>query len=107
MNPTNEAPVRRFYDEVWNDGNIDVAEELFVPDYIRHDLWPTRAGPGGAGMAAIAAAFHGAFPDLRTDVDLILSDGDLVAARKDQVGHVQRAMGRCGPDQRARDLQTA
>jgi len=32
-------------------------------------------------MAAIAAAFRGAFPDLRMEVDLILSDGDLVAAR--------------------------
>ena len=37
-------------------------------------------------MAAIAAAFRGAFPDLRMEVDLILSDGDLVAARWTSTG---------------------
>jgi len=46
MNPTNEALVRRFYDEVWNGGNVDVAEEIFARDYVRHDLRPTRARPG-------------------------------------------------------------
>ena len=97
MNPTNEALVRRFYDEVWNEGNVDVAEELFAPDYVRHDLRPTRAAPGGAGMAAIAVAFRGAFPDLRMDVDLILSDGGLVAARWTSTGTFSGQWGDVAP----------
>jgi predicted SnoaL-like aldol condensation-catalyzing enzyme len=43
----NKALVRRFYDEVWNGGHVDVALEVFADDYIRHDLRPTKAAPGG------------------------------------------------------------
>ena len=96
-NPTNEALVRRFYEEVWNEGDVEVAEEVFAPDYVRHDLRPTRAAPGGAGMAAIAAAFRAAFPDLRMDVDLILSDGDLVAARWTSAGTFSGRWGDVSP----------
>jgi predicted ester cyclase len=95
--PRNEALVRRFYEEVWNEGTVEIAEEIFAPDYVRHDLRPTRAGPGGAGMAAIAAAFRGAFPDLRMEIDLILSDGDLVAARWTSTGTFSRPWGDASP----------
>jgi predicted SnoaL-like aldol condensation-catalyzing enzyme len=37
----NKALVRKFYEEVWVKGNLDVADEVFAPDYVRHDL---RAG---------------------------------------------------------------
>jgi len=76
-----KAIVRRFYDEVWNGGDVDVALEIFADDYVRHDLRPTKAAPGGAGMAAIARAFRGAFPDLRMEVDIMVAEDDLVAAR--------------------------
>ena len=77
----NKALVRRFYDEVWNLGNVEVALEIFADDYIRHDLRPTKAPPGGAGMAKIAREFRSAFPDLAMRVDLLLAEGDLVGAR--------------------------
>jgi steroid delta-isomerase-like uncharacterized protein len=96
-NTANEALVRRFYEEVWNEGNVDIAEEIFAPDYVRHDLRPTRAASGGEGMAAIAAAFRGAFPDLRMEVDLILSDGDLVAARWTSTGMFSGPWGDVSP----------
>ena len=38
----NKATVRRFYEEVWNKGNVDFAFEVFAEDYIRHDLRPTK-----------------------------------------------------------------
>jgi len=95
--PDNEALVRRFYEEVWNEGNVDAAEEIFAPGYVRHDLRSTRAAPGGAGMAAIAAAFRAAFPDLRMVVDLILSDGDLVAARWTSTGMFSGPWGDVAP----------
>ena len=77
----NRTLVRRFYDQVWNRGNVEVANEVFAPDYIRHDLRPTEALPGGPGQAKIAADFRAAFPDLRMEVDLLLAQEDLVAAR--------------------------
>jgi steroid delta-isomerase-like uncharacterized protein len=77
----NKALVRRFYEEVWDRGNVEFAQEVFAGDYLRHDLRPTAAAPGGQGQRQIAAAFRAAFPDLRWHVDLLLAEGDLVAGR--------------------------
>jgi predicted ester cyclase len=67
--------------EVWEKGNVSVAREVFDGDYVRHDLLPSQALPGPAGQAKIAEDFRRAFPDLRFDVDLVLGEDDLVAAR--------------------------
>jgi len=77
----NKALVQRFYEEVWDHGNVEFAREVFHDDYERHDLRSTQAQPGGAGMAKIAADFRRAFPDVRWRVDLVLGEEDLVAAR--------------------------
>jgi steroid delta-isomerase-like uncharacterized protein len=77
----NKALVMRFYEEVWNRGHLAVTSLVFADDYIRHDLRPTQALPGPAGQAKIAGDFRAAFPDLTMQVDLLLAEGDLVAAR--------------------------
>ena len=77
----NKQLVLRFYEEVWAGGNVGFAAEVFADDYVRHDLRPTQAAPGAAGQGRIAEQFRAAFPDLRWRVDLVLADGDLVAAR--------------------------
>ncbi|HEX3330884.1 MAG TPA: ester cyclase [Gaiellales bacterium] len=77
----NKRLVRRFYDQVWALGNVDVASEVFAEDYVRHDLRPTQAEPGAAGQARIAEQFRQAFPDLEWKIDLVLGEEDLVAAR--------------------------
>jgi steroid delta-isomerase-like uncharacterized protein len=81
MSGANSEVVRRFYKEVWNRGNVDVADEVFADDYVRHDLRPSQAEPGPAGQKRIAADFRRAFPDVRFDVEMIIAEGDLVAAR--------------------------
>jgi len=93
----NRDLVLRFYEEVWNRGNVEVAQDVFADDYVRHDLRPTKAAPGGAGMAAIARAFRGAFPDLHMHVDLMLADGDLVAVRWTTTGTFTGPWGEVEP----------
>ena len=77
----NKALVRRFYESMWNAGDLDVADEVFADDYVRHDLRPTQAQPGPEGQKQVAAFFRSAFPDLSFVVDLVLGEHDLVAAR--------------------------
>jgi steroid delta-isomerase-like uncharacterized protein len=77
----NKALVRRFYDQVWNKGHVAVTSDVFAEDYVRHDLQASSAELGPSGQARIAADFRAAFPDLRMELDLILGEGDLVAAR--------------------------
>lgn len=77
----NKALIRRFYAEVWSNGNLDVADEVFAAEYVRHDLRPGNPLPGPAGQKKIASDFRAAFPDLRQTIDLMLAEDDLVMAR--------------------------
>jgi steroid delta-isomerase-like uncharacterized protein len=77
----NKALVRRFYDEVWNRGNLAVADEVFAADYVRHDLRPGTAPPGPEGQKAVAGMFRAAFPDVHLAVDFLVVDADKVVAR--------------------------
>jgi steroid delta-isomerase-like uncharacterized protein len=77
----NKALIRRFYEEVWGKGNLAVVDEVFAADYIRHDLRPGNPLPGPEGQKKIAADFRAAFPDLHVTMDLMIAEGDMVAAR--------------------------
>jgi len=76
-----KALIRRFYEEVWNKGNLDAADTIFADDYVRHDLRPGNPLPGPAGQKKIAADFRAAFPDLHMTIDVIVAEGDMIAAR--------------------------
>jgi hypothetical protein len=56
----NKALIRRFYEEVWDQGNSDFAYEVFADDYVRHDLRPTVAPAGPKGQKKIADDFRAA-----------------------------------------------
>ena len=72
----NKAVVRRFITEVLAGGNVDLADELFAPNYVN--------GITGAGIASFkpyVAAMKGAFPDLRMEIQDLVAEGDAVVAR--------------------------
>ena len=77
---SHKALISRFYDEVWNKGNLDVADEVLALDYVRHDL---RAGnpPGPEGMKRIASDLRAAFPDLHLAVTFMVAEENMVVAR--------------------------
>ena len=77
----NKALVRRFYEEVWDKGNLEVCDEIFAEDYVRHDLRPSEPAPGPEGQKQIAADFRSAVPDLRVVVDLLVAEDDYVVGR--------------------------
>jgi hypothetical protein len=37
MSEQNKAIVRRVFEELWNQGNLLVADQLFTPNYTHHD----------------------------------------------------------------------
>lgn len=74
----NKVAVRRYLDEAWNKGNLDIIDELMAPDYVRY----TPAGQlDREGQKQRIAGFRLAFPDLHLDVDRILAEDDHVAVR--------------------------
>jgi steroid delta-isomerase-like uncharacterized protein len=97
MSEANKAIVLRFYEELWNNGNFDAADELVAADYVRHDLRPGEAPPGPAGQKAVAAKFRAAFPDVRMDVEALVAENDLVVARWTMTGTHSGAWGEVAP----------
>src|SRR5262249_50894746 len=77
----NKELIRRFTEEVWNKGNLDVVYEIFAEDYVRHDLRPGNPPAGPAGQKRIAMDLRAAFPDLHSTVELVLAEGDFVVTR--------------------------
>jgi steroid delta-isomerase-like uncharacterized protein len=71
--------MRTWFDEVWNQGREDTIDRLFAPDAIAHGL-PGAPLNGPAAFRGIFAAFRGAFPDIRIDVERVISTSDSVAA---------------------------
>jgi steroid delta-isomerase-like uncharacterized protein len=101
MNDINKQVVSRFYDELWNRGNLDAADELVALDYVRHDLRPGDAPPGPAGQKAVAEKFQAAFPDVRLVVEALVAEDDLVAARWTILGTHTGSWGAVGPTGRS------
>jgi hypothetical protein len=61
---SNKVVVRLFYDEAWDQGRLDIIDELFDDDYVRRDLRPADPRSGPAGMRKLTEDFRAAFPDL-------------------------------------------
>ena len=73
----NKAIVRR-YMEMWNTGNVALADELLAPTYVDH-THPEVTGPESVKQAV--SKFRATFPDFRISLGDIVSEGDLVALR--------------------------
>ena len=103
----NKDLIRRFYEEVWNRGNLDVCDEVFAPDYVRHDFRSTEPVPGPEGQKQIAADFRAAFPDLQFVVDLLVAEDDYVVGRWTATGTHLGRWGTVEPTGRSVRLSAA
>lgn len=79
-----KATFHRVIEELWNQQDLDVADELFAAD---HES-PSAPGlpPGPAGTKMIAGMFLAAFPDVHVDIEIEIADGDMVGGRLRQRG---------------------
>ena len=77
---TNMAIVRRFYEELWNRGNYDVADEIFDEHFKGHAPGNTGAR-GPKGVKKFVAAWRKQVPDLRVEIDGQFAEGSKVATR--------------------------
>jgi predicted ester cyclase len=75
----NQAVHRRWLEECWSDGEIDLQDQLVSPDVVDHN--PVPGMPDGLdGQRMILRLFREAF-DMHTRIDLMLADRDYVTAR--------------------------
>jgi steroid delta-isomerase-like uncharacterized protein len=77
----NRRVVRRYFDEVLNEGRLEVADELAGPGFVVHATGPVSSPTGPEGLKSIAGSLRARFPDIRFHVDDTVAEGDRVAVR--------------------------
>jgi steroid delta-isomerase-like uncharacterized protein len=81
MSEINKTVVRRLFEEVWNKGNLPVADELFAQNYSHHDPSTPEFGRGPESEKMRATLYRTAFPDIRLTIEDIIAEGETVTAR--------------------------
>jgi steroid delta-isomerase-like uncharacterized protein len=81
MSEHNKAIVRRLVEELWNKGNLSVADELFAPNYEHHDASTLDFGRGPESEKKRATLYRTAFPDIRLTIEDIIAEGETVMTR--------------------------
>jgi steroid delta-isomerase-like uncharacterized protein len=94
-----KAIVRRFVDEVWNQGNVAAADEILAPTYVEHGPEPSarEMKEGPEAIKDFVQLFKSAFPDMVFTIDDMVAEGDKVAVRLRGVGTHQGRLGDLAP----------
>ena len=76
-----KARMRRFYEEVFNRGNLAVVDELLSPNHVFHD--PSFPEPirGPEGFKQYVLMFRHAFPDNTITIEDLIAEGDTIVVR--------------------------
>ena len=82
----NKLLVRRLYDRLMANGDVDTAVEIVDDGYVDHSL-PGNAKGGRAELIGVVQAVRAAIPDIAPVVDLAVAEGDLIAVRVTARGH--------------------
>ena len=77
----NKALARRVLEEMFNKGNLDVADKLLAPDYVDHDPAMPEDIHGPEGFKEYVGAFRSAFSDLHLEIEDQVAEGDKVVTR--------------------------
>jgi steroid delta-isomerase-like uncharacterized protein len=76
----NVAIVRRWTEEGFGQGRVELADELIAEDFVNRNPIPGQT-PGREGVKANVNALRTAFPDLSVTIEEMITDGDRVVLR--------------------------
>ena len=86
----NKNASRRFWEEVWNKGNVAVIADLVTAHQVSHDPNNPNQAPGPEGVRQLVSLYRNAFPDLHFQLDDVIAEGDRVVSRVTATGTHQR-----------------
>ncbi len=77
----NKAVARRWFEDLFNAGNLEVADEIVASDHVNHD--PTLPGvpTGPEGQKQVVNLYRGAFTNAHISVEDQVAEGDKVVTR--------------------------
>lgn len=70
----NRILINRYFDEVWNRGEVDVLDELLAPDYINHSPGLPDPRPGPEDLKPIVRLMREGIPDIHYEIlDMVVA----------------------------------
>jgi predicted ester cyclase len=91
----NKRLVRRALEEIYANGDLEVADELVHPDFLDHEPAHPVHPPGPESVKQTARSLHSTFGDLRFEVEDAIAEGDKVVQLVTMSGrHTGPLMGR-------------
>lgn len=76
----NKGLLRRTHAEVWSQGKLGVADELYAPDFVCHFIAGSE-WKGIEGLKAEVRRHRTSFPDWHEHIEQIVAEGDFVVTR--------------------------
>jgi len=79
---TKKDIARRFFEEVFNQGKLEVVDQIFAPEYVGHSS-ASLTGPirGPEGIKQFVNTYRRAFPDIHFKFEDVVTAGDKVIVR--------------------------
>jgi steroid delta-isomerase-like uncharacterized protein len=81
----NRELLRRAHAEVWSQGNLAAADELYAPDFVCHFVAGSE-WKGVEGLKAEVRRHRTSFPDWHEHIEQIVAEGDFVVTRFTSTG---------------------
>lgn len=81
MNESMRHTIERYFSEIFNQGRVDLVDELLHPEYVNHSPGSPDQPRGRDGVKAVVQALRAAFPDLSYTVEDLVVGTDAVAVR--------------------------
>lgn len=81
MSEANKAIVRRFYEEVMSQGNVDLLDEIMAPDFADHGETLFGSPQGRDTLKQDITASRPVLGDLHVQLYDLIADGEMVGVR--------------------------
>jgi steroid delta-isomerase-like uncharacterized protein len=76
----NEAVVQRWWQDLWNRGDLAVADQIIAPNFTDYDPQSPWVPPGIDGCKALVSGYRTVFPDLHFTIEQQVAGGDSVVS---------------------------
>lgn len=81
-----ERVIRRYFDELFGAGRVEILSELLAEDYVNHSPGSAELARTREGVAIVVAALRAAFPDLRYTIEDMVVGDTAIAVRTVMTG---------------------
>lgn len=81
MSQQNTELLNRYFAEAWNQGNLDLLDELVAPHFVNHNPIFPGLPPGPASLKPNFVALRSAFPDIHFTIEDQVCEAGKVVTR--------------------------